>query len=161
MSGQINFQFRQDRCVGCATCQLACTEKNTLAPGQSFRWVQEFAGGGYRQSGRGLSNNVYAYWRSTACRHCCQPACVRACPAGAVIKRQEDGVVLIDQQTCTGCRQCVAACPYRAVQYDQQRQQARKCDFCADLLARSGQPACVAACPMRALTVTFVPGRHG
>lgn len=159
MSGQINFQFRQGRCIGCATCQIACSEKNRLAPGQSFRQVEEVAGGEYRQSGQGLTNTVYAYWRSTTCRHCCRPACAQACPAGAVIKRA-DGVVLIDRKRCTGCRQCIAACPYGAVRYDPQWQQARKCDFCADLLARGSQPACVEACPMRVLTVAAVPCRH-
>ncbi|HWR09754.1 4Fe-4S dicluster domain-containing protein [Sporomusa sp.] len=159
MSGQISFQFRQDRCIGCATCQVACKEKNQLPAGILFRKVLESAGGGYTPSGRGLSNNVYAYWLSTTCKHCQQPLCAQACPAKAITKRPEDGIVFIEQEKCTGCRHCITACPYGAPQYDPTPGKVKKCNFCDDLLARREQPACVDACPMRALAVAS--HKHG
>ncbi len=151
MSGQIGFCFCQDRCIGCATCQIACKEKNNLPPGQWFRKVQEIAGGGYTQDGQGVENNVYAYWLSMACNHCREPLCSSSCPTGAIVKRPEDGIVLIDEDKCIGCRQCIGACPYGALQYNSELQKVSKCDFCAGLLAQGEQPACIAACPMRAL----------
>lgn len=151
MNGQIGFYFRQDRCIGCATCQIACREKNQLPPGTWFRTVHEFAGGGYRQTGQGVDNDVYAYWLSLACNHCGKPLCVASCPAGAITKQPENGIVAINPALCTGCRRCMAACPYGALQYDPAVQKVIKCDFCAELLTRGEQPACVSACPMRAL----------
>jgi anaerobic dimethyl sulfoxide reductase subunit B (iron-sulfur subunit) len=151
MKGQIGFWFRQDRCNGCATCQIACKEKKQLPPGILFRSVQEFVGGGYRPSGRGVSNDVYAYWLSQACNHCAEPLCAANCPAGAITKQTADGIVIIDPEKCTGCRRCMAVCPYGAPQYDPAIGKVCKCDFCTDLLTRGEQPACVAACPARAL----------
>lgn len=151
MNGQIGFYFRQDRCSGCATCQVACKEKNRLPPGMLFRTVREFTGGGYRQSGLGVGNDVYAYWLSLACNHCTKPLCAAGCPVGAISKRPDNGVVQINAEQCTGCRRCVAVCPYGAPQFDPVVQRVSKCDFCADLLVRGEPPACVSACPMRAL----------
>lgn len=155
MNGQIGFQFRQDRCIGCLTCQVACKEKNNLPPGQLFRKVREYSGGDYTQCGKGLDNTVYAYWQSTACKHCRQPLCAQICPAEAILKRPEDGIVLIDQEKCTGCHQCMRVCPEGAPQYDPELRKAGKCDLCHELLAGGKPPACVAACPMRALVITW------
>lgn len=151
MSGQLGFYFRQDRCIGCFTCQVACKDKHDLAVGQNFRRVQEFAGGGYRQTGNGLVNDVYAYWLSMSCNHCADPACVKKCPTGAMQKCSDDGIVYIEQEKCIGCRQCVTACPYGAPQFNPQLGKTGKCDMCKDLLAKDEKPVCVTGCPMRVL----------
>lgn len=151
MSGQLGFYFQQDRCIGCFTCQIACKDKNNLAVGQNFRRVNEFAGGGYRQAGNGLVNDVYAYWLSMSCNHCADPVCVKNCPTGAMQKRSDDGIVLIEQTKCIGCRKCITICPYGAPQFNPQTRKTGKCDMCQDLIANGEQPVCVAACPMRVL----------
>jgi anaerobic dimethyl sulfoxide reductase subunit B (iron-sulfur subunit) len=88
---------------------------------------------------------------SVACNHCAQPACVEACPAGALARREEDGVVLLDSSLCDGCRACEHACPYGAIQYDEATGRMGKCDACAELVSRGEQPVCVTACTMRVL----------
>lgn len=150
MAGQLGFYFQQERCIGCFTCQIACKDKNDLAVGQNFRRVNEFTGGGYRQAGKGLVNDVYAYWLSISCNHCAAPACVERCPTGAM-KKRSDGIVFIDQTKCIGCRRCVISCPYGAPQYDPQIGKTGKCDLCKDLIAKGEKPVCVAGCPMRVL----------
>lgn len=80
--------------------------------------------------------------------HCQRPACVDVCPTTAMHKR-DDGVVLIDQRKCIGCRYCEWACPYGAPQYDANIGLMSKCDFCEELLAQGQPPACVASCPTR------------
>ena len=151
MSEQLGFYFQQDRCIGCFTCQIACKDKNDLEVGQRFRKVHEFAGGGYTQTGRGLVNNVYAYWLSMSCNHCEDPICVKNCPTHALQKRAEDGIVFIDQNQCIGCRYCVMSCPYGAPQFNPKTGKTGKCDMCKDLLAKGEKPVCVTACPMRLL----------
>jgi anaerobic dimethyl sulfoxide reductase subunit B (iron-sulfur subunit) len=151
MTGQLAFYFEQEHCVGCLTCQIACKDKKDLEVGQLFRKVHESAGGGYRQKGRVISHNVFAFWLSMSCNHCQAPACMKNCPTGAIRKRPEDGIVFIDEGICIGCQNCVVSCPYGAPQYNPQKGKAGKCDLCRDQLAAGKQPACVAACPMRAL----------
>lgn len=64
------------------------------------------------------------------CEHCLNPACVSACPSGAMYKRDEDGIVLVNQDHCKGWRMCVSACPYKKVYFNWQTQKAEKCTFC-------------------------------
>lgn len=109
------------------------------------------AGGGYTQTGKGLVNDVYAYWLSMSCNHCEDPICAKNCPTGALQKRPGDGVVFIDQAKCIGCRYCVMSCPYGAPQYNPKTGKTGKCDMCKDLLAKGEKPVCVTACPMRVL----------
>lgn len=97
-----------------------------------------------------LPNNVYVYSLSTACMHCENPACVNVCPSGAMTKRA-DGVVLVNQDQCVGCRYCQWACPYGAPQFNEAKGVMSKCTFCEDLLAQGQNPACVDACVMRAI----------
>ncbi|HHY60255.1 MAG TPA: dimethylsulfoxide reductase subunit B [Clostridia bacterium] len=148
---QLAFYLNQQRCTGCFTCQIACKDKNDLPLGQLFRRVHEVAGGGYTESGGAFRHNVYAYWISLSCNHCQEPLCVKNCPTGAMQKREEDGIVFVDQNRCIGCRYCTWSCPYGAPEYNPEKGKTGKCDFCQDLLERGEPPACVAACPMRAL----------
>ena len=64
------------------------------------------------------------------CEHCLNPACVAACPSGALYKRDEDGIVLVDQESCRGWRFCVTACPYKKVYFNWNTHKAEKCTFC-------------------------------
>nr|MBS0019451.1 nitrate reductase subunit beta [Gammaproteobacteria bacterium] len=73
------------------------------------------------------------------CEHCLNPACVASCPSGAIYKREEDGIVLIDQDKCRGWRMCVSACPYKKIYYNWQSGKSEKCIFCYPRM-ESGQP---------------------
>ncbi len=63
------------------------------------------------------------------------------------ITKREDGIVLIDEELCIGCKDCIEACPLGVMQFDEEREVAQKCNLCVDRLDRGLQPACVAACP--------------
>lgn len=145
------FYFDQEYCSGCGTCQIACKDKNNLTKGQVYRSVTEYSGGGYRQDGAAIVQDVFAFFLSMSCNHCKKPACVAVCPTKALHKREIDGLVLLEWEKCIGCKACQKACPYDAMQYDCVEKKAAKCDFCQDLLAENKPPACVAACPMRVL----------
>jgi anaerobic dimethyl sulfoxide reductase subunit B (iron-sulfur subunit) len=155
MSIQLTFEFKKKYCIGCATCQIACKDKNNLKLGEFFRKVTEYEGGSYSygKSGEVILPDVYTYWRSDTCKHCDDPHCLGVCPSEAITKNPENGIVMIQHETCTGCRKCERACPHHAITFLSVLGKAGKCDFCRDLLAQDQDPACVSACPMRVLRV--------
>ena len=151
MAKQLGFYFDASACSGCKACQVACQDKNDLPHNVTWRRVFHYGGGSWIPDGDVMApNDVYAYSVSTACMHCEEPICVEVCPAAAVSKRV-DGVVLIDQSKCIGCRYCEWACPYGAMRFREDLGVMSKCTFCQDLLAQGQSPACVSACVMRAL----------
>jgi anaerobic dimethyl sulfoxide reductase subunit B len=154
MAKQLAFYLDQSACTGCKACQVACKDKNNLPVGITWRHAMYYGGGNWlphpTRPDLVVANNIYAYALSKACMHCENPACVNVCPAQAITKRA-DGVVLINQDQCIGCRYCEWACPYGAPQFDEKKGVMSKCTFCEDLLAQGQNPACVDACPMRAL----------
>ncbi len=80
------------------------------------------------------------------CEHCLNPACVASCPSGAIYKREEDGIVLIDQDKCRGWRMCVSGCPYKKIYYNWKTGKSEKCIFCYPRI-ESGQPTvCAETC---------------
>jgi len=83
------------------------------------------------------------------CNHCLNPACVAACPSGAAYKREEDGVVLIDQHRCRAWRYCVSACPYKKPYYNWRTGKMEKCLLCYPRIETAQPPACFQACPGR------------
>lgn len=91
-----------------------------------------------------------------SCLHCETPACVTVCPTGASYKRAEDGIVLVDEDKCIGCKLCSWACPYGAREYSAVEGVMKKCTLCVDriynehLPEAERQPACVQACPTKA-----------
>jgi len=130
------------RCVGCNACVLACKAENRL-PLQGYRdWITTEV--------RGRFPNLQQQIRSERCNHCTHPPCVQACPTGAS-HVGHGGTVLVAPHKCTGCKACIAACPYEA-RYVHDEGHVDKCTFCLHRVARGKQPACVANCPTRALT---------
>jgi anaerobic dimethyl sulfoxide reductase subunit B (iron-sulfur subunit) len=154
MTKQMAFYFDASACNGCKACMVACKSKNQLPVGINWRRVTEYGGGSWvtdpDDRTRVLPNNIFAYAVSISCNHCENPICVESCPTSAMHKR-DDGIVVIDEGQCIGCRYCEWACPYGAPQFDASAGVMTKCNFCEDIVAEGETPYCVAACPMRAL----------
>lgn len=161
---QLGFYVDVAKCTGCKTCAVACKDRNDLEVGRNFRRVAEYAGGEWKQVKGAWTQDVFAYYVSIGCNHCAEPACAKVCPTGAHAKRAADGLVLIDDAKCIGCRLCEKSCPYGAPQYDAKRNKMTKCNACVDLLAKGRNPACVDACPQRAIEfgeIADLRRRHG
>ena len=82
--------------------------------------------------------------------HCGEPACVAVCPAGAISKRAQDGIVVVDQNKCIGCHYCFFACPFGVPQYGSSGTM-QKCNYCLDRTEKGQEPACVNSCPAQAI----------
>jgi len=150
VSTQYAFYFDSTRCTGCKACQTACEDKYDLAVGQAWRRVYEVSQGNWKKVGSTYVTDTFAYYISLACNHCVEPICVEVCPAGAITKR-DDGIVVINQDQCIGCRLCEWACPYGAPQYNDEIGRMGKCTGCYDKIDAGEPTQCVAACPSRAL----------
>jgi nitrate reductase beta subunit len=104
-------------------------------------------------------HKVWFFYLQRLCNHCTYPGCLAACPRQAIYKREEDGVVLIDQQRCQGYRKCVEACPYKKAMYRPTTRTSEKCVACYPRLegkdpqiSPNGEPAetrCMTSCPGR------------
>lgn len=148
---QLAFYFNTALCTGCKACQIACQDKYDHDASLHWRRVAEYSGGGWILNNDGTyTQDVFAYYVSLACNHCEKPICQEVCPASAITKR-DDGIVLIDEDKCIGCRYCEWACPYAAPQFNEDNGTMSKCTFCSDYIDEGQPPACVAACPSRAL----------
>lgn len=164
MAKQLGFHVDASHCIGCKTCQVACKDRADLEVGQLFRRVVDFEEGGWVRRGNAWFHNVSAYWISISCNHCEDPACVHVCPTGAMYKRAEDGIVLVDQSRCVGCQSCIWACPYDAPAYNPATGTVGKCDFCIDRLEAGQRPVCVDACPFQLISfgeITELEKEHG
>jgi len=94
----------------------------------------------------GQFENTFMMYLPRLCEHCLNPACVASCPSGSIYKREEDGIVLIDQDKCRGWRMCVSGCPYKKIYYNWQSGKAEKCTFCYPRI-EAGQPTvCAETC---------------
>ncbi len=128
-------------CVACQACVLACKAENAL-PEHGYRdWVISET--------QGRFPTLYQENRSERCNHCDHPPCVAACPTGAS-HVGEGGVVLVTHHKCTGCKACIASCPYDA-RYIDPAGYVDKCTFCLHRVKKGQKPACVEICPTGAL----------
>lgn len=89
---------------------------------------------------------VVLFYLPRVCNHCLNPGCVAACPAGAIYKRGEDGIVLVSQEKCRAWRMCISGCPYKKVYYNWSTGKAEKCILCYPRLESGQVPACFHAC---------------
>lgn len=125
-----------NKCTGCNACRIACQMQWSLPPQLNFNWLEEHVEGKYP--------NMQRVIVPAQCKHCDNPPCEAICPTHATYKR-EDGIVLVDQERCIGCKYCISACPYDARVINEQGL-AEKCSFCAIHIANGEQPACVSTC---------------
>jgi len=150
-----------DTCVGCHACVISCKEWNTSNYGVPLSDINAY---GAEPSGTFL-NRVHTYEaKSTGCNaqtvhfpksclHCEDAPCVTVCPTGASYKRQEDGIVLVNEDRCIGCSLCAWACPYGAREMDAVAGVMKKCTLCVDRIYNENIPeedripACVRTCP--------------
>lgn len=130
----------------------------------SANW-EEILGGEFSKRSRdknfdGVQKEIYGEFENTflmylprLCEHCLNPACAAACPSGAIYKRAEDGIVLIDQDKCRGWRMCVSACPYKKIYYNWSSGKSEKCIFCFPRIEAGLPTVCSETCVGRIRTL--------
>ncbi|EKK5498469.1 4Fe-4S dicluster domain-containing protein [Enterobacter hormaechei] len=125
-----------EKCIGCRTCEVACmmSHQSSATPVAFTSRIRVVKGG--------------TFTTAVGCHQCEDAPCANVCPTGAI--HRAAGAWLVKQSRCIGCKSCMVACPFGAMQVRvvEDRVQALKCDLCAH---REGGPACVEACPTHAL----------
>ena len=94
----------------------------------------------------GAFENTFMMYLPRLCEHCLNPTCAAACPSGAIYKREEDGIVLIDQDKCRGWRMCVSGCPYKKIYYNWSSGKSEKCTFCYPRIEAGLPTVCSETC---------------
>jgi tetrathionate reductase subunit B len=154
-----------EKCIGCGKCVEACKIENDvpMEPYYFRTWVERYIiyadgevkvdspNGGIEgfppiESDKRILRTFFV---PKLCNHCENPPCVQVCPVGATFETQ-DGVVLVDDDYCIGCRYCIQACPYGARFLDPRTHTAGKCTFCYHRITEGLLPACVEICPTQA-----------
>ena len=126
------------RCIGCHACTVACKSEFDVPLGVNRSWVEYVEKGTYP--------NVSRSFLPRLCNHCDEPPCVSVCPTNATYKRNQDGIVVVDQGLCIGCKYCIQACPYDARFLNPVSGWADKCDFCIHRVEKGLEPSCVSTC---------------
>lgn len=154
-----------DKCIGCGRCVEACKDENSV-PNEPFyfrTWVERYL---IKKDGDVVVQNIdprlttnrdvgnernvlRSFFVPKLCNQCEHPPCVQVCPVGATFKT-EDGVILVDENRCIGCRYCIQACPYGARYLHPITGTADKCTFCYHRITKGLLPACVEVCPTQA-----------
>ena len=111
--------------------------------------------------GAGEYPNSYFFYLPRICGHCTHPACVEACPSGAMYKRARDGIVLRDEERCQGSRRCMRACPYKKIYFNHARGVSQHCNLCFPRLEQGVAPACARNCPGRLAFVGYLDDSEG
>jgi tetrathionate reductase subunit B len=154
-----------DKCIGCAKCMEACKAENDVPKEPFFfrTWVERYIikhDGNVSIQSIGTSTNpssenvvekdiLRSFFVPKLCNQCANPPCVQVCPVGATFQT-DDGVVLVDDLRCIGCRYCIQACPYGARYLHPEKDTADKCTFCYHRITKGLLPACVEVCPTQA-----------
>ena len=124
-----------DNCTGCRLCEMAC----------SLRHEQECSTSKSRI--KILHGKEWSFDFPVLCIQCAPAYCVESCTTEAIYREEVTGIVAVDAGLCTGCGECLTACPLRALALDEEKGIIRKCDLCG------GDPECVRCCPVEALAL--------
>ena len=153
------------KCIGCGRCVEACKGENKVPrkPDNFRTWVERYI---IRTKGETIVESpnggidgfpelkadadiLKTFFVPKLCNQCSNPPCVQVCPVGATFKTR-DGVILVDEEYCVGCRYCIQACPYGARYMHPEKHTADKCTFCYHRITKGLVPACVEVCPTKA-----------
>ena len=130
------FEIKIDHelCWGCKTCEVACKQEMNAPEDVKLIVVSE--------DGPKTVDRTPAFtYRINMCQHCEEPPCADVCPDEAIAKRS-DGIVVMDYELCSGCQACIEACPYDAIDFDDDKSIAQKCNLCHHRVDRGLIPAC-------------------
>jgi len=137
---RMGFVINLDTCLDHRGCMTAC------------KMYRDTPMGVYHNKTVTSNDNAYpdpnVYFVSVLCQQCSNPACMKACKPGALVKRDDGIVVVADQAACNACgdHACETACPYGAIRYDERTQKTYKCDMCYERIEAGERPRCVAGC---------------
>jgi formate dehydrogenase iron-sulfur subunit len=163
-------------CIGCKACGVACKEWNQLEgnppefldsydntgqlDAQNWRHVQFIEqipsdNKGFIPTPTPIAGGQAWLMMSDVCKHCQQASCLEVCPTNAIVRTEFDTVV-IRQEICNGNRDCIAACPYHVIGFNEKTGTAQKCTMCYDRLQNGMQPACAKACPTESIKFGYL-----
>jgi Fe-S-cluster-containing dehydrogenase component len=134
----------QNLCIGCHACEVACKQENDLLSGRS--WIRVVQVGP-----RKIGGELRLDFIPIMCKHCGKPPCMDVCPTKAILKRPEDGIVLINSDLCTGCMACIEACPFGVLSFNNDEKIMQKCTLCVHRVKRGLQPSCAQHCLTKAI----------
>lgn len=154
-----------NKCIGCGKCANACKQENNVpkAPFYFRSWVEQYTikndgtikvespNGGIDGFVQSVPNEdiFKSFFVPKMCNHCAKSPCTQVCPVGATFETPE-GIVLVDENYCIGCRYCVQACPYGCRYVHPEKGTVDKCTLCIHRLDKGLQPACFEICPTEA-----------
>ena len=153
MAKQYGILVDVNSCIGCGVCVIACKQEHNLPPHTDDRpGTTGLAWNKVVQITEGKYPDISIEYLYVQCMHCAAPPCVEACPKDAIHKR-EDGIVLIDKAKCNACadqpdgvKKCIPACPYGAIQFNEEESVAQAYTLCVHRIEENLKPACVRAC---------------
>jgi formate dehydrogenase iron-sulfur subunit len=152
-------------CIGCKACEVACKEWNGLEGNppkflaDSFDNTGQLDAENWRHvkfiehvpdTAMAAGNGQAWLMMSDVCKHCQQASCMEVCPTNAIVRTEFD-TVYIQQDVCNGCRNCISACPYSVIGFNQTTGTVHKCTLCYDRLQNDMTPACAKACPTQSI----------
>ena len=136
-----------ERCIGCEACTVACKKENNGVQGHIRVNTLDAP---QKDTPTGVFPDLRMIFQPSLCNHCEHPPCKDACPLEAITK-EDNGLVILNEETCDGCRTCLDACPYGAIIFNDENDKAEKCNFCSHRIIEGLEPFCQICCEGQAI----------